>query len=162
MQTDRMLVFVAAATLSLAIWFTACQSTPTRTGVELRRLQGYWEGDGGEGDGPRFKCSIAIADNSLHFYRDTNYWFKTTFTLPAGTAPQQLHATIKDSSHRAHIGQVVLGIVKIEDGTLTLAALDHTAELPKSFADERYSLFEVRKVQPKKGMPNHPKPNLGI
>jgi len=146
---DRWLL--GAFAWSLAVWFTACQSTPTRTAADLRRLQGYWEGDGREGNGPRLKCSITITGNALHFYRDTNYWFETTFTLPAGTAPQQLHATIKDASHRDHIGAVVFGIFKIEDGTLTLAALDHKAELPESFADEQYSLYELRKVHPKGG-----------
>lgn len=150
---------LGAVSLSLASWLTAGQSTLPPIAAELLPLQGNWEGDGREGNGPRFKCSIAILGNSLHFFRDTNYWFKTTFTLPAGTAPQQLHATVRDASHRAHIGQVVHGIVKVEDGTLTLAALDHQAELPESFTDEQYSLFEVRKIQPNSGSPNLPKPS---
>jgi hypothetical protein len=147
-----------AVALSLAGWLAAGQAVPPRIAAELLPFQGNWEGDGREGNGPRFKCSIAITGNALHFFRDTNYWFKTTFTLPAGTAPQQLHATVRDASHRAHIGQVVHGIVNVADGTLTLAALDHQAELPESFADEQYSLFEVRKVPPQAGLPNPPNP----
>ena len=42
------------------------------------------------------KITIKITGNSLHFRRDTDFWFETTFTLPVGTYPQQLHATIKD------------------------------------------------------------------
>src|ERR1041384_4391474 len=103
---------LGALALSLAALFTACQSTPTRT-AELKRLQGHWGGDGAAG-----KCSITITGNSLHFYARTNFWYETTFTLPAGTDPQQLHATIKDSSPPTNgIGQVVFAIVKIEDGT---------------------------------------------
>src|SRR5262245_44603556 len=70
-------------------------TTNRPTAAELRRLQGYWEGDGAAG-----KCSITITGNSLHFYARTDFWYVTTFTLPAGTDPQQLHATIKDLRHQ--------------------------------------------------------------
>src|SRR4026209_1230850 len=76
---------------------------PTASELELQRLQGYWEGDGAAG-----KCSITITGNSLHFYARPDFWYKTTFALPAGTDPKQLHATIKDSSLPTNgIGQVV-------------------------------------------------------
>lgn len=42
------------------------------------------------------KITITITGNSLHFHRDTNFWFETTITLPAGKDPKQFHATIKD------------------------------------------------------------------
>ena len=48
------------------------------------------------GDKSDGKITITITGNSFHFHRDTNFWFETTITLPAGTDPQQLHATIKD------------------------------------------------------------------
>ena len=79
-----------ASGLSLAAWLTACQGTPTQTAATLDSLQGYWEGDGAAG-----KCTMTISGHSLYFFRETNFWFKTTFALPAGTDPQQLHATIK-------------------------------------------------------------------
>ena len=91
--------------------------------------------------------------NSLHFYRDTNFWFKTTFTLPVGTDLKQLHATIKDcaSGQESSVGKVVVAIYKIEDGTLTLVAIaDGDEETPKSFeAAETKGLtrYELRKVQ---------------
>ena len=50
------------------------------------------------GDESNGKITITITGNSLHFHRDTNFWFETTFTLPAGTDPKQLHATIKGCS----------------------------------------------------------------
>jgi hypothetical protein len=118
-------------------------STPTPIAAELKPLQGYWEGDGAGG-----KCSITITGNSLH-YRAGNYLYKTTFTLPAGTDPQQLHATIKDCSPPSSnaIGTVVFAILKIEDGTLTLAVDDMSDKPPKTFpgASSRYNL---KKVQP--------------
>ena len=85
-----------------------------------------------EADG---KITITITGNSLHFHRDTNFWFETTFVLPAGTDPQQLHATIKRSSPpEDSIGEVVFAIFKVEDGTLTLAGEQASAvEPPKAF-----------------------------
>src|SRR5688572_10517518 len=101
--------------------------------VELQRLQGRWEGVmvGHEKDG---KITITITSNSLHFHRDTNFWFETTFTQPAGTDPKQLHTTIKGCApgQESSVGQGVVAIYKIEDGTLTLVALGDE-EKPKSF-----------------------------
>src|SRR2546421_10474240 len=110
--------------------------------AELKPLQGYWEGEGAGG-----KCFITITGNSLHYRVGTN-WYKTTFTLPAGTDPQQLHATIKDCSPPTNnaIGKVVFAIFKIEDGTLTLAEDDMSDEPPKTFpgASSRYNLKKVQ------------------
>ena len=139
-----------AFALSFAALFTACQSTPTRTAGELRRLQGYWEGDAAAG-----KSSITITGNSLHYHARTDFWFETTFTLPAGTDPQQLRATIKDSSPPTNsIGQVVVAIFKIEDGTLTLAYnQDPEGPPPNAFPSDTNSPFprmDLKKVQPQK------------
>ena len=138
-----------AFALSLASLSAAGQSTPTRTAVELNRLQGYWEGEGAGG-----KCSITITGNSLH-YR-VGAWYKTTFTLPAGTDPQQLHATIKRCSYPDSIGKVVIAIFKIEDETLTLAYLQ-TGAAPKSFEDEEADRFKLLKFQPQKKNTELPK-----
>ena len=145
---------LGALALSLAALFTACPSTPAQTAAEpgtptpiaagLKPLQGYWEGEGAGG-----KCSITITGNSLHYRAGTNWW-KTTFTLPAGTDPQQLHATIKDSSPPTNgIGKVVFALCKIEDGTLTLAEYDGSDEPPKTFANAS-SRYSVKKVRPQK------------
>src|SRR5436190_4860225 len=85
------------------------------TNAELQPLQGTWEGLL-VSDKAHQKITITITGNSLHFHRDTNFWFETTMTLPAGTNPKQLHATIKDGA--SSVGQVVVAIFKIEDGTL--------------------------------------------
>ena len=133
---------LGAFALSFAALLTAGQSTPTPIAAELKPLQGYWEGDGAGG-----KCAITITGNSLHYRAGTN-WYKTTFTLPAGTDPQQLHATIKDCSPPSTnaIGTVVFAIFKIEDGTLTLAEDDMSDKPPKTFssASSRYVVKEVQ------------------
>ena len=138
-----------AVALSLAALFTACQSTPTRTGAELKNLQDYWVGVG-ESSGE----SITITGYSLHYHRDTNFWFKTIFTLLAGTDPQVLRITIKDCSPpKSPIGQVPFALVKIEDGLLTLASpydgeAGRPQRRPKSFDDEHLSIIKLRKVEP--------------
>jgi len=153
--------FLGALALSLAALFTACPSTPAQTAAEpstptpiaaeLKPLQGYWEGEGAGG-----KCSITITGNTLHYRAGTNWW-KTTFTLPAGTDPQQLHATIKESSPPTNgIGRVVFAIFKIEDGTLTLAEVDMSDEPPKTFSSAS-SRYVVKKVQPQKKNAEPPK-----
>ena len=152
-------LLLGAFTLSTAALFTACQSTPTPTAAALKSLQGYWVGVGSESN-----TSITITGNSLHYYSRTDFWFETTFTLPAGTDPQQLRVTIKDCSPPKNpIGKVVLAIFKIEDGILTLANFgdldaDGPPKSPKSFEDERNQLTVLRKVQPQKNNPQSPKP----
>src|SRR5262245_57614914 len=69
---------------------TTVVAQPPPTVAELEPLQGYWEGEGAGG-----KCSMTITGNSLHYRAGTN-WFETTFILPPGTDPRQLHATIRD------------------------------------------------------------------
>jgi len=127
------------------------------TAAELHRLQGSWEGvlAGHEAEG---KVSITITGNSLHFQGlNPSEWYDTTFTLPEGTDPRQLHATIKDCPEPDNIGKVVLAIFKIEDGTLTLAGIQASAvQPPKSFGQgqgfEHNSMFryDLKKVQPEK------------
>ena len=104
---------------------------------------------GGEKDG---KITMTINGHSLHYHRDTNFWFETTFTLPDGTNPKQLHATIKDCADKDSIGKVVLAIFKIEEGTLTLAGIrtpDSAPETPVNFDSEptMSGNFKLRKVQ---------------
>jgi len=134
------------------------------TAAELQPLQGTWEG-AVVGDKAREKITVTIAGNSLHFHRDTNFWFATTITLPAGTDPKQLLATIKGCPppQADSIGKVVGAIFKIEDGILTLATggSDSSPEgTPKSFeatADQGLTRYELRKVQPQKEKTEPPK-----
>jgi len=129
------------------------------TNAELQLLQGTWEGfslSQETPDGPIVKATntitITITGNSFHFHQDTNFWFDTTITLPAGTDPKQLHATVKGCppSNASNIGQVVRAFFKIEDGTLTLAAIGGAEETPKGFEAAFENRYELRKVQPQK------------
>ena len=146
----------AALSLLLPFLLSGLQAgtTPTPTASERERLQGTWEGAVvGEKSGD--KITITITGDSLHFHRDANFWFKTTITLPAGSDPRELHATIKDCAPpRDSIGKVVAAIYKIEDGKLTLAAMgEGTDEASKSFeaAEEQgWTRYELRKVRPQK------------
>ena len=117
------------------------------TSPELQSLQGVWDGFF-VSDSARPKITITITGDSLHFHRDTNFWFETTFTLPAGKNPKQLHATIKKCppSQADSMGQVVRAFFKIEEGTLTLATLgdDETA---KGF-ETAGTRYELRKLGP--------------
>ena len=157
--------FVANAGEQLTANAKCAANQPTN--AELQLLQGTWEGfslNMAGPDGPIVKgtntITVTVTGNSLHFHRDTNFWFETTITLPAGTEPQQLHATIKRGANS--IGQVVVVIFKIEDGTLTLAGIrtpDSAPEPPINFDSENTMSggFELRKVQPQKKNTELPK-----
>lgn len=120
--------------------------------ADLQSLQGTWEG--GEVGNQYQKIIITITGHALHFHRDTNFWFETTITLPTGTDPKQLHATIKGCppSQADSIGKVARAIFKIEDGTLTLVPISDDPEgTPKSFADaeaKKLTRYELQKVKP--------------
>ena len=136
---------LGALSLLLVLSLAACQSSRTTPiAAKLMPLQGDWAGAGAGG-----KCSIHITGNSLHYRAGTNWW-NTTFTLPEGTDPQQLLATIKRSSPPTNgIGAVIFAIFKIEDGTLLLAEDDGSDKPPKSFADAS-SRYTLKKFQPQR------------
>src|SRR5688572_6177375 len=105
------LAFTVVSSLLLCLQAGAAPHPPAA--AELQLLQGTWEGfslSQETPDGPIVKATntitVTVTGNSLHFQRDTNFWFDTTITLPTGTEPQQLHATIKRGSNS--IGQVVV------------------------------------------------------
>lgn len=119
------------------------------TAIELQLLQGTWKG-ALVGDEAHQKITVTVTGNSLHFHRDTNFWFETTITLAADKDPKQLNATIKGCprSQSDSIGKVVRAFFKIEDATLTLTTIDDDAEeTPKSF-EAASTRYELRKVQP--------------
>lgn len=128
--------------IGLGLSITACKSGPRAMEDKFIPLQGLWEGDGAGG-----KCAITISGNSLNYQAGSNWW-KTTFTLPTNTDPQQLHATIRDSFPSTNgIGTVVMAIFKIENRTLTLAEVDGSDQAPASFesASSRYVLEKVER-----------------
>ena len=155
--------FVANAGEQLTANAKCAANQPTN--AELQLLQGTWEGfslNMAGPDGPIVKATntttITITGDSFRFHRDTNFWFETTITLPAGEDPKQLHATIKGCPPSADsIGKVVRAFFKIKDGTLTLATMgDDAEETPKSF-EAAGTRYELRKVQPHKKNTQPPK-----
>ena len=153
--------FIANAGEELTAKANGAANQPTA--AELQLLQGTWEGV--EVGDQHQEITITITGNSFHFYRDTNFWFETTITLPAGTDPKQLHATIKGCppSQGSSIGKVVGAIFKIEDGTLTLATGGEGADAegtPKRFeatGDKGQTRYQLLKVQPQEKMTQPPK-----
>jgi uncharacterized protein (TIGR03067 family) len=139
----------------------------------LQRLQGTWEGYGlsRETSGGTYvksesatKITIKISGDSLYFHERSNFWWDTTFSLPAGKDPQQLHATIKRSADGDDsTGKVVIAFYILEDGALTLGGIrdkDSTAPWPKSFdaaEDTMTGRYELRKVQPQAKRAEFPK-----
>jgi hypothetical protein len=150
---------LAVTTLSILMpWGLLCTQAAGAAAppiaAELQPLQGSWEGVlvGQEAAG---KVTITIKGNSLHFQGlNPTEWYETTFTLPAGTYPQQLHATIKNCPEPCDdIGKVVFAIFKIEDATLSLVGIQATAvEPPKTFGefpgfeDERAFHYKLKKI----------------
>src|SRR4051812_5661175 len=139
--------FIANAGEQFATKADGAVNQPTDT--ELQLIQGTWEGVL-VGDEAHQKVTITITGNSLHFHRDTNFWFETVITLPAGKDPKQLHATIKGSapSQASSLGQVVKTFFNIEDGTLTLATMGDDAEETQKSFEAAGTRYELRKVQP--------------
>lgn len=125
--------------------------TDQPSAAALQRLQGYWDG---ELLGGAVKCSITVTGDSLYFYSRPDFWYQTTFTLPAATDPQQLRATITDTAPSATngIGKVIIAILKIEDGTLTLAVnQDSDGPPPKAFPSETNSViarYDLKRSRP--------------
>ena len=141
--------FIANAGEQLTAKAKVAANQPTP--AELQLLQGTWEGVL-VGDEAHQKITITVTLNSLHFHRDTNFWFDTTITLPAGTDPKQLYATIKGCppSQADSIGKVVRAFFKIEDGTLTLATIGDDAEETAKGFEAAGTRYELRKIQPQK------------
>ena len=148
--------------LSLLLGLQAGCTAKRPANAALQRLQGTWEGFGLARETPGgpyvkggTKITITIAGHSLYFYERSNFWYDTTFTLPAGNDPQQLHATIKRSAEgEDSTGKEVIAFYNIKDGALNLGGIrdkDSTLPWPKSFdaaEDTMTGRYELRKVQP--------------
>jgi uncharacterized protein (TIGR03067 family) len=139
------------------LWASAAEQASTkpkpareqrRLNRELKPLQGTWEGEL-VGDQAHQKLTVTVTGNSLHFHRDTNFWFDTTITLPAGKDPKQLHATIKDcpASQSSSIGQVVKAFFKVQGATLILAIVDDGAEETAKGFESSSTRYELRRVR---------------
>lgn len=139
---------LALVTLSLLlpgalICAVAAGTTNATIAAQIQRLQGTWQGVqvGHESAG---KYTVTIAGNSLRYQGlNTNEWYHTTFTLPEGTNPQQLHATITAGPQREDAGKVVFTIFKIEADTLTLVGIEASATAPPKTFREAQPQFKL-------------------
>lgn len=121
-------------------------------------LHGTWQGVM-VGDKLGGRITITIKGNTLHFHRDTNFWFETSIAVPGNTSPQQLQATIKKCAQGQEnsIGKVVVAAFKVEGETLTLVARGDGSDEPpqslESVGDEGVSRYELKRVIPKGKVP---------
>ena len=138
---------VAHAEQQPSIKRTADAPNPT-IAPEGQGLQGTWVGP--DAANPRQTVTITITDNSLHFYRDEDFWFDTAISLPADTNPKQIHAIIKacPPSQTSSVGEEVGAIFKIEGGTLTLTSFDISSDPPETFSNTS-SLYVLKKTKSK-------------
>ena len=91
---------------------------------------------------------LTVTGNALHFQApNPTESYEATFTLPAGTDPKELHATITGSAQMDDIGKVVRAIYKIEDGTLTIVGFDGSSP-PKTFEGGRSFRYDFKRAQP--------------
>lgn len=132
----RLVPCLVLATLAVCL---PASAQPSLKQVSQEELQGKWEGEG-----PPGKITVTIDGDTLHFYAREDFWYETTFSLPPGT--QELHAVIQDSATPDNSkGDVVLALVKIEEGILTLAVADNTTVAPASFWEAPHH-YNVKKV----------------
>ena len=133
-----------------AVRVEATTATTQLATAEVQHLQGTWEGVlvGQESAG---KITITFSGNSLHFQGlRADQWYDATFTLPEGTRPRQLRATITGSAMVKDIGTVIGAIFKIEKRTLSLAGLedDGTSGDSEAFDGNTMFHYRFRKVEP--------------
>jgi uncharacterized protein (TIGR03067 family) len=152
MTHPTMLVLAALVLLSpgAAIRAEAATATTQPATAEVQRLQGTWEGVlvGQESAG---RITITFNGNSLHYQGlRADQWYDATFTLPEGTRPRQIRATITGSAQVKDIGTVIGAIFKIENRTLSLAGLedDGTPDDSAVFDGNPMFHYKFRKLEP--------------
>ncbi|REJ74492.1 MAG: hypothetical protein DWQ36_20535 [Acidobacteria bacterium] len=139
---------LATALACLLSFATFLGAVPLRTHPLIEELQGDWKGTGPPGE-----IVLGFYSHTLRFYVREDFWYEATFTLSSEGDPAVLHATITDSAPpRQDLGDVVPAIVKIEDGTLSLAVDDGSDEPPESFAAamSRYDFRRTESGDPKR------------
>lgn len=119
----------------------------------LASLQGTWEERTPPDDSNAEveTTTITIEGNSLYFYKNEEFWWDTTFTLPTDREPPHLLATI----HRPekHAGDEIIAFYKVENGMLTLAGVrspeSYEPEWPTSVDSAESNMagrYELRKL----------------
>ena len=150
--TDRWMCSLWLLALGLLLGLQAgCTTKPPPPPTALQKLQGTWSG-GVLNDRSKAQYTLRIRGDSFHFHRDTNFWFGTTITVPAGTDPQQLFATIHTSApgQENSLGKRVAAIFQVEEDNLIIVARgDGGDDVPTGFdvaGDEGLTRYELRRV----------------
>ncbi len=145
---NRAILRTMALICLLVSLLAGCTSGPPTVSA-LDGLQGYWEQE---------EESVNISGNTLFFYGGEDHWYQTEFTLPPGTDPKQLHATIVEdgsNNEHGHVGQVIVNLYKIEEGVLTLLPLYKDAPTD-SFDVSGHGLYELERTDPREGRTRPP------
>jgi hypothetical protein len=129
-----------------------CTTKPPPPPTPLQKLQGTWSGSV-LNDRSKAQYTLRIRGDSFHFHRDTNFWFGTTITVPAGTEPQQFFATIHTCApgQENSLGKRVAAIFQVEEDNLIIVARgDGGDDVPTGFdvaGDEGLTRYELRRVE---------------
>ena len=120
---------------------------PTST---MQRFQGTWESVNAE---PGEAITITVEGDTLYFYKNDEFWWDTTFTLPTDREPPHLHATIPRPTK--HSGDEIIAFYKFEHGILTLAGVrspeSNEPAWPTSVDTAESGMagrYELRRVRP--------------
>jgi uncharacterized protein (TIGR03067 family) len=102
--------------------------------AETALLQGIWKGTevGRESLGT---CTLTVSGDTMQFQGwSPQEWYKSSYTLPAGSEPKQLRGTIAECPVPEMVGRSSTAIYKIEGGQITLAGCKPgSGETPRNF-----------------------------
>jgi uncharacterized protein (TIGR03067 family) len=83
-------------------------------------LQGTWFRQDTGTNGPGWTSLVFNGPNLELHGKDTNYWFRGTFSLREDTHPKQLVAVLTAAPDPQEVGKKANGIYQLQDGTLTI------------------------------------------
>jgi uncharacterized protein (TIGR03067 family) len=88
--------------------------------ASAKSLQGTWNSPDIDRSGTGWPSLVVKGSNLVFHGTDTNYWFKTSFSLREDTNPKQLAAVVTDCAAPQYVGKTANAIYLIQDGTLTI------------------------------------------
>ncbi len=134
-KKENTIVLFISSILSLSL-IVGCakKSTAPGTNDELAELQGTWIGSAA--DSPEGDWTFAFSEDQLSVTGPTQEWYKATIKINGNKDPKQADFMVEDCFHQDYIGKASLGIYKVQENTLTLAASEPGATTrPASFQE---------------------------